>query len=141
MVIAYIKKADPKASFSNRQNHKPSSVLSRHLSTQPTPWNEAGSLFTLAGFPVYMVLLALVPPPSYVAIWRRELLPRGFTLTLREGGLFSVAAFLRLLPPVLSTAGLPFPVRTFLPFKFLMVISASLLALHILTTERLLRYS
>ena len=107
MVIAYIKKADPKASFSNRQNHKPSSVLSRHLSTQPTPWNEAGSLFTLAGFPVYMVLLALVPPPSYVAIWRRELLPRGFTLTLREGGLFSVAAFLRLLPPVLSTAGCP----------------------------------
>ena len=98
----------------NRQNRKPSSVLSCHLSTQPTPWNEAGSLFTLAGFPVYMVLLALVPPPSYVAIWRRELLPRGFTLTLREGGLFSVAAVLRLLPPVLSTAGLPFPVRTFL---------------------------
>ena len=35
----------------------------------------------------------------------------------------------------------PFPVRTFLFLKFLMVISSSLLVLHILTTERLLRYS
>ena len=51
-----------------------------------------------------MVLLVLVPSPPYVAIRRRELLPRGFTLTL-AGGLFSVAAFIRLLPSVLSTAG------------------------------------
>ena len=56
--------------------------------------------------PVYMVLLDLVPSPSYVAIWRRELLPRGFTLTL-TGGLFSVTACMRSLPSVLSTAGCP----------------------------------
>ena len=54
-----------------------------------------------------MVLLVLVPSPPYVAIRRRELLPRGFTLTL-SGGLFSVTAFIRLLPSVLSTAGCPF---------------------------------
>ena len=53
-----------------------------------------------------MVLLVLVPSPQYVAISRRELLPRGFTLTL-SGGLFSVTAFIRLLPSVLSTAGRP----------------------------------
>ena len=34
-----------------------------------------------------------------------------------------------------------YPVRTFLNLGFLMVISSSLLVLHILTTERLLRYS
>ena len=55
---------------------------------------------------VYMVLLVLVPSPPYIAIRRRELLPRGFTLTL-SGGLFSVTAFIRLLPSVLSTAGRP----------------------------------
>ena len=54
-----------------------------------------------------MVLLVLVPSPPYVAIRRRELLPRGFTLTL-AGGLFSVTAFIRLLPSVLSTAGCSF---------------------------------
>ena len=53
-----------------------------------------------------MVFLGLVPSPSYVATRRRELLPRGFTLTL-SGGLFSVTAFIRLLPSVLSTAGCP----------------------------------
>ena len=36
---------------------------------------------------------------------------------------------------------LPFPVRTFLSRKFLTVISSSLHVPHILTTERLLRYS
>ena len=54
-----------------------------------------------------MVLLVLVPSPPYVAIRRRELLPRGFTLAL-AGGLFSVTAFIRLLPSVLSTAGCSF---------------------------------
>ncbi len=53
-----------------------------------------------------MVLLVLVPSPPYVAIQRRELLPRGFTLTL-AGGLFSVTAFIRLLPSALSAAGCP----------------------------------
>ena len=53
-----------------------------------------------------MVFLVLVPSPPYVAIQRRELLPRGFTLTL-AGGLFSVTAFIKLLPSVLSTAGCP----------------------------------
>ena len=53
-----------------------------------------------------MVLLVLVPSPPYVTIQRRELLPRGFILTL-AGGLFSVTAFIRLLPSVLSTAGCP----------------------------------
>ena len=53
-----------------------------------------------------MVLLVLVPSPQYVAISRRELLPHGFTLTL-SGGLFSVTAYIRLLPSVLSTAGRP----------------------------------
>ena len=53
-----------------------------------------------------MVLLVLVPSPSYVATRRRELLPRGFILTL-AGGLFSVTAFIKLLPSVLSTAGCP----------------------------------
>ena len=92
-----------------RQNSKPVSVLSCHLSTQPTPWQRAGSPFISAEasmLPVYMVLLVLVPSPPYVAIQRRELLPRGFTLTL-AGGLFSVTAFIRLLPSVLSTAGCP----------------------------------
>ena len=56
---------------------------------------------------VYMVLLVLVPSPPYVAIQRRELLPRGFILTL-SGGLFSVTAFIRLLPSALSAAGCPF---------------------------------
>ena len=87
-----------------RQNSKPVSVLSCHLSSQPTPWNRTSSPFALTGVPVYMVLLVLVPSPPYVAIRRRELLPRGFTLTL-AGGLFSVTAFIRLLPSVLSTAG------------------------------------
>ena len=53
-----------------------------------------------------MIFLVLVPSPPYVAIRRRELLPRGFTLAL-AGGLFSVTAFIRLLPSVLSTAGRP----------------------------------
>ena len=53
-----------------------------------------------------MIFLVLVPSPPYVAIRRRELLPRGFTLTL-AGGLFSVTAFIRLLPSVLSTARCP----------------------------------
>ena len=54
-----------------------------------------------------MIFLVLVPSPPYVAIRRRELLPRGFTLTL-AGGLFSVTACIKLLPSVLSTAGCPF---------------------------------
>ena len=54
-----------------------------------------------------MIFLVLVPSPPYVAIRRRKLLPHGFTLTL-AGGLFSVTAFIRLLPSVLSTAGCPF---------------------------------
>ena len=94
----------------NRWNRKPVSVLSCHLSSQPTPRQRAGSSFsqsrTLA-LSVYLALLVLVPSPPYVAIQRRELLPRGFILTL-SGGLFSVTAFIRLLPSVLSTAGCPF---------------------------------
>ena len=93
-------------SYDYRQNSKPVSVLSCHLSSQPTPRKRTSSPFALADVPVYMVLLVLVPPPPYVAIQRRELLPRGFTLTL-AGGLFSVTAFIRLLPSVLSTAGCP----------------------------------
>ena len=91
-------------SYDYRQNSKPVSVLSCHLSSQPTPRKRTSSPFALADVPVYMVVLVLVPPPPYVAIQRRELLPRGFTLTL-AGGLFSVTAFIRLLPSVLSTAG------------------------------------
>lgn len=89
-----------------RRDRKPVSVLSCHLSSQPTPWKRAGSPFALAGAPVYLVLQAPVPSPSYVATRRRELLPHGFTLTL-AGGLFSVTASIRLLPSVLSTAGRP----------------------------------
>ena len=62
-----------------------------------------------------MIFLVLVPSPPYVAIRRRELLPRGFTLTL-AGGLFSVTAFIRLLPSVLSTAGRPFQSGLSSPF-------------------------
>ena len=62
-----------------------------------------------------MIFLVLVPSPSYVAIQRRELLPRGFTLTL-SGGLFSVTAFIKLLPSVLSTAGRPFQSGLSSPF-------------------------
>ena len=91
----------------NRRNSKPVSVLSCHLSSQPTPWKRAGSPFILPDVPVYLVLQALVPSPPCVATERRELLPHGFTLTL-SGGLFSVTAFIRLLPSVLSTAGRPF---------------------------------
>ena len=87
-----------------RQNHKPVSVLSCHLSSRPTPRKRAGDSFVLADPPVYMVFLGLVPSPPYVATRRRELLPHGFTLTL-AGGLFSVTACIRLLPSVLSTAG------------------------------------
>ena len=90
-----------------RQNRKPVSVLTCHLSSRPTPRKRAGSPPVLADVPVYMVFLVLVPSPSYVATRRRELLPHGFTLTL-AGGLFSVTAFIRLLPSVLSTAGCPF---------------------------------
>ena len=87
----------------HRQNRKPVSVLFCHLSSRPTPRKRAGSSSVLADSPVYMVFLALVPSPPYVATRRRELLPRGFTLTL-AGGLFSVTACIRLLPSVLSTA-------------------------------------
>ena len=62
-----------------------------------------------------MIFLVLVPSPPYVAIQRRELLPRGFTLTL-SGGLFSVTAFIKLLPSVLSTAGRPFQSGLSSPF-------------------------
>ena len=90
-----------------RWDRKPVSVLSRHLSSQPTPWKRAGSPFVLADVPVYLVLQAPVPSPPYVATRRREPLPHGFTLAL-AGGLFSVTASIRLLPSVLSTAGCPF---------------------------------
>ena len=93
--------------YVNRQNRKPVSVLICHLSSRSTPRKRAGSPLILADIPVYMIFLVLVPSPPYVAIRRRELLPRGFTLTL-SGGLFSVTAFIRLLPSVLSTAGCPF---------------------------------
>ena len=93
--------------YVNRQNRKPVSVLICHLSSRSTPRKRAGSPFALADVPVYMIFLVLVPSPPYVAIRRRELLPRGFTLTL-SGGLFSVTASIRLLPSVLSTAGCPF---------------------------------
>ena len=93
--------------YGNRQNRKPVSVLICHLSSRSTPRKRAGSPFALADIPVYMIFLVLVPSPPYVAIRRRELLPRGFTLTL-SGGLFSVTASIRLLPSVLSTAGCPF---------------------------------
>ena len=91
----------------NRQNRKPVSVLTCHLSSRPTPRKRAGSSSVPEDAPVYMVFLVLVPSPSYVATRRRELLPRGFTLTL-TGGLFSVTACKRLLPSVISTAGCPF---------------------------------
>ena len=91
----------------NRQNRKPVSVLICHLSSRSTPRKRAGSPFALADIPVYMIFLVLVPSPPYVAIRRRELLPHGFTLAF-SGGLFSVTAFIRLLPSVLSTAGRPF---------------------------------
>ena len=104
----YAKRADLKGQpLCSRWNRKPVSVLSCHLSSQPTPWKRAGSPFALSDAPVYLVLQALVPSPPYVAIRRRELLPHGFTLTL-PGGLFSVTASIRLLPSVLSTAGCPF---------------------------------
>ena len=90
--------------YVNRQNRKPVSVLICHLSSRSTPRKRAGSPLILADIPVYMIFLVLVPSPPYVAIRRRELLPRGFTLTL-SGGLFSVTASIRLLPSVLSTAG------------------------------------
>ena len=92
--------------YVNRQNRKPVSVLICHLSSRSTPRKRAGSPLILADIPVYMIFLVLVPSPPYVAIRRRELLPRGFTLTL-SGGLFSVTAFIKLLPSVLSTAGCP----------------------------------
>ena len=89
--------------LNHRQNRKPVSVLFCHLSSRPTPRKRTSHPFVLADAPVYMVFLVLVPSPPYVAIRRRELLPRGFTLTL-AGGLFSVTACKRLLPSVLSTA-------------------------------------
>ena len=101
------KTADFRQPFVLRWNRKPVSVLICHLSSRSTPRKRAGSPFVLADVPVYMIFLVLVPSPPYVAIRRRKLLPHGFTLTL-SGGLFSVTAFIRLLPSVLSTAGCPF---------------------------------
>ena len=102
------------------------------------PPDKSGSLFLLChddkAMSVYMVLQALVPSPSCVATGRRELLPRGFTLTL-AGGLFSVTASIRLLPSVLSTAGYPFlsglssagkPAATGHPTLFLFISELSL---------------
>ena len=89
---------------------------------------------------VYMVLLVLVPSPPYVATRRRELLPRGFTLTL-FGRSVLCYGFHKITPICDFHSRMPFPVRTFLSRKFLPVISSSLLVPHILTTERLLRYS
>ena len=123
-----------------RQNRKPVSVLTCHLSSRPTPRKRAGSPSVLADAPVYMVFLVLVPSPPYVATRRRELLPRGFTLTL-FGRSVLCYGFHKITPICDFHSRMPFPVRTFLSRKFLPVISSSLLVPHILTTERLLRYS
>ena len=91
----------------HRQNHKPVSVLICHLSARPTPRKRAGSPVSLrklrytwsfwpwcrhrhmSPYNVVSSYLAVSPLPS-------------------SGGLFSVTAFIRLLPSVLSTAGCPF---------------------------------
>ena len=126
--------------FCVRQNRKPVSVLTCHLSSRPTPRKRASNSFALADAPIYMVFLVLVPSPPYVAIQRRELLPRGFTLTLIGRSVFCYG--LHKITPICDFhSRILYPVRTFLCLKFLMVISSSLLVAHILTTRRLLRYS
>ena len=125
---------------SYRQNRKPVSVLTCHLSSRPTPRKRAGSPSVFADAPVYMVFLVLVPSPPYVATRRRELLPRGFTLALIGRSVFCYGIH-KITPICAFHSRMPYPVRTFLSRKFLTVISSSLLVPHILTTERLLRYS
>ena len=123
-----------------RQNRKPVSVLTCHLSSRPTPRKRASNSFALADAPIYMVFLVLVPSPPYVAIQRRELLPRGFTLTLIGRSVFCYG--LHKITPICDFhSRILYPVRTFLCLKFLVVISSSLLVALILTTRRLLRYS
>jgi len=124
----------------NRQNRKPVSVLTCHLSARSTPRKRAGSPSVPQDVPVYMIFLVLVPPPPHVAIRRREPLPRGFTLTLVGRSVFCCGIH-KITPICAFHSRMPFPVRTFLCLKFLMVISLSLLVAHILTTRRLLRYS
>ena len=101
----------------NRQNRKPVSVLTCHLSSRPTPRKRAGSPSVPKDAPVYMVFLVLVPSPSHVAIRRRELLPRGFTLTLDGRSVFCYGVH-KITPICAFHSRMPFPVRTFLSRKF-----------------------
>ena len=101
------------SALSHRQNHKPVSVLSCHLSSRPTPRKRASNSFALADAPIYMVYLVLVPSPPYVAIQRRELLPRGFTLTLIGRSVFCYG--LHKITPICDFhSRILYPVRTFL---------------------------
>ena len=60
-----------------------------------------------------MVFLVLVPSPPYVAIQRRELLPRGFTLTLIGRSVFCYG--LHKITPICDFhSRILYPVRTFL---------------------------
>ena len=112
-----------------RQNRKPVSVLTCHLSSRSTPRKRAGSPFVPRDSPVYMIFLVLVPSPPYVAMRRRELLPRGFTLTLFGRSVFCYGIH-KITPICAFHSRMPFPVRTFLCLKFLVVISSSLLVSH-----------
>ena len=99
--------------FCVRQNRKPVSVLTCHLSSRPTPRKRASNSFALADAPIYMVFLVLVPSPPYVAIQRRELLPRGFTLTLIGRSVFCYG--LHKITPICDFhSRILYPVRTFL---------------------------
>ena len=99
--------------FCVRQNRKPVSVLTCHLSSRPTPRKRASNSFALADAPIYMVFLVLVPSPPYVAIQRRELLPRGFTLTLIGRSVFCYG--LHKITPICDFhSRILCPVRTFL---------------------------
>ena len=71
---------NPRASPGDKrwQGRKPLSVFESVIYlTQPTPRHRTGS----PHLPVYLVLQARTTYPVYVAIQRRELLPRVFTLT------------------------------------------------------------
>ena len=99
-----------------RQNRKPVSVLTCHLSSRSTPRKRAGSPFVPWDSPVYMIFLVLVPSPPHVAIRRRELLPRGFTLTLFGRSVFCYGIH-KITPICAFHSRMPFPVRTFLKRK------------------------
>ena len=101
------------ADIIKRRDRKPVSVLSCHLSSQPTPWHRTGS----PHLPVYLVLQAPDPYPCGVTDADRGLLPHIFTLAIHCLAAMAVVfcyGCQKISPICDFRSGVPFPVRTFL---------------------------